>query len=62
MEQLELKHCPFCGGNAVLEMDESWYWEYEIYCPKCGASNQSHFANKKEAIDFWNRRTIIPND
>ena len=24
----ELKPCSFCGGEAEIEMDESWYWNY----------------------------------
>ena len=28
----ELKPCPFCGGEAEIEMDDSWYWNYHVFC------------------------------
>lgn len=34
----ELKSCPFCGKEAVVEMDEDWYWEWNVYCPECLAT------------------------
>lgn len=52
---VELKPCPFCGGNAVVDMDESWYWEYKAYCALCGVSME-YFETKKEAVEAWNRR------
>jgi Lar family restriction alleviation protein len=51
----ELKRCPFCGGQGVVEMDESWYWEYEAYCMNCTAT-LGHFNTKAEAIEAWNTR------
>lgn len=47
--------CPFCGGEAAVEMDESWYWEWEAYCLNCHAS-LGHFTSKEEAITVWNTR------
>ncbi len=54
----ELKPCPFCGSEAtIVEMDESWYWEWEVYCPECHATFREHFETKAEATEAWNRRT-----
>jgi len=52
----ELKPCPFCGGEAIAEMNENWYWEYEVYCTKCGATFQTSFDTEEEAVKAWNRR------
>ena len=30
-ERVELKPCPFCGGEP-----DGWHWRYAIVCPKCG--------------------------
>ena len=54
-ESPRLRECPFCGGEAAFDMDENWYWEWIVYCPKCHAS-QGHFIKKEEAIEAWNRR------
>lgn len=37
---IELKKCPFCGGEAFFgtKRDSAWYKEwYVIYCSGCGA-------------------------
>lgn len=47
----ELKPCPFCGGEARLDMDFDWSY---VYCINCQA--QIERAWKKEAIEAWNRR------
>lgn len=52
----ELKPCPFCGGEAVAEMDESWSWEWEVHCPNCNATIAMGFGTESEAIEAWNRR------
>lgn len=52
---IKLKPCPFCGGEAIVEMDESWYWEWHTYCPQC-FTDRGHFNSKYEAIDAWNTR------
>lgn len=52
----ELKSCPFCGEKAVVEMDEGWYWEWNVYCSECGIHFPNHFETKEEAIEAWNRR------
>ena len=53
---IELKPCPFCGGEAKVEMDESWYWEYAVSCTKCFATINLYFAAEEEAAEAWNKR------
>ena len=52
---MELKKCPFCGGEAIVDMDESWYWKWEVLCIKCDCT-LGHFNHKEEAIKAWNKR------
>ena len=51
----ELKKCPFCGGEAVVEMDESWYWYWEAHCVNCSVT-LGYFETREEAIKVWNTR------
>ena len=55
----KLKPCPFCGGEAVVDMDDDWYWEWKAYCPVCGC-DLGYFKTKEEAIEAWNRRESQP--
>lgn len=50
----ELMHCPFCGGNALLESTErhTLYW---VECPGCGASGKPAVV-EQAAADWWNTR------
>ena len=52
---MELKKCPFCGCEAIAHMDESWYWEWEVICIKCGCT-LGHFDSEEEAVEAWNKR------
>lgn len=51
----KLKSCPFCGAEVEVEQDESWYWEYHIYCPNCHIQTQ-YFENPKDLVKMWNAR------
>lgn len=51
----DLKPCPFCGGEAIVDMDEDWYWDWHAWCFNCNC-DIGHYATKKEAIEAWNRR------
>lgn len=47
----EIKRCPFCGGNAVIQgITVVW-----VKCLECGAETTG-FRDEEEAIDAWNRR------
>ena len=57
MNTVELKRCPFCGGEAktVDQTDRSeihWFW---VACSECGVRTKGKmsFVN---AISLWNRR------
>lgn len=56
---IELKPCPFCGGEA--DCSNSRFIQYgrkkwAVECPCCGVV--SHFFDtEEEAIAAWNRRT-----
>ena len=56
MDNLTLKPCPFCGGEAILVKDFSSFkdWTY-VRCKECGAST-SVSGNAYKAIELWNRR------
>ena len=47
----ELKKCPFCGGEAILEGT----YMFDVICTKCGVRT-SWYKTKEEAIEAWNRR------
>ena len=51
----ELKPCPFCGGKAEIEMDDSWYWNYHVLCQECKIGTDC-YETADEAIEAWNRR------
>lgn len=58
----ELKLCPFCGGEAVLFVENG----VRVVCPKCGATskclidgwvgNRTTGNAVKSVITAWNRR------
>lgn len=59
----ELKPCPFCGGEAVIECDKEPYGMTYAYafCKECGAKSKDFCVRydicaKYEAIKAWNRR------
>ena len=64
---MELKPCPFCGGEAMLIANPSIGIVY-IQCQSCTAMvgrkrkiissiiGKEFFENKQEAIEAWNRR------
>lgn len=63
---MELKPCPFCGGQAIIQKwemtpderfhipDNHGYW-YSIFCDNC-LSEGSECVTEEEAIKAWNRR------
>ena len=56
----ELKPCPFCGGEAILQ-ETGGFW-CNVICDKCGAMtacimNNCEYSSKDKAIELWNRRS-----
>ncbi len=54
----ELKPCPFCGGEAAFDFDDSGYeW---IYCRKCGINTDTEISTdccaKEKLSKAWNNR------
>lgn len=69
MSKIELKPCPFCGGNAtIVENEEPRLYRpsrnhpYCVYCGNCellfgfDEDYGGTFDTKKEAAEAWNRR------
>ena len=53
----ELKPCPFCGGEAILEtVDGNSPEECYIYCPECDFES-GVYSEPKFIVEKWNRRT-----
>lgn len=52
-KEIELKPCPFCGGEAHVYQDYTGH--YTVQCDKCGIGTLS-YNNKKTAKRQWNRR------
>lgn len=63
-ERIELKPCPFCGGNAKLVDHTFWndttksfsYKSYGVMCRHCGVQGFQFYETEEEAINAWNRR------
>lgn len=59
MTDIDLKPCPFCGGDAeIVHINDG---ENEggscVQCSRCLASSNVEFEFKENFIDNWNRRT-----
>ena len=63
-EEMDLKPCPFCGGNAELRHTEgnSEYGKTAfVACLRCGANSRMvslsfKYSADEKAIEAWNRR------
>lgn len=56
-KQIELKPCPFCGGEAELQ-SEPWS---AVICANCRAMSHcfphsGKYSSDEKAIEAWNRR------
>lgn len=54
---VQLKQCPFCGGDAVLDQRGPIYWC--VCCTICNAEMVGEISERR-AIDSWNLRTRPP--
>ena len=56
---LEIKKCPFCGGEAVVCQSKSYTGRtyYYVVCGKCRTEQGKTYSTKQYAIKIWNRRT-----
>lgn len=65
--EIELKPCPFCGGEAKYRNRVNRNWTPAksvccVYCTKCNASTDLYdddlgdFSYMKKATEAWNRR------
>lgn len=66
MSEIKLKPCPFCGGEANIQLDinERYDSDYEDYreiemyavgCPRCSIGTQ-FYSNRNNAIKCWQQR------
>ena len=54
MSEEKLRNCPFCGGEAELEIN-GLYWD--VNCKRCLANVGAYKCyNKKQAVEAWNKR------
>ena len=57
---VELRPCPFCGGEAqrfTIEDEPTNAGGDCIGCLKCGASSHVEFGRKENLVSSWNTRT-----
>ena len=62
MQEVELKPCPFCGGKAVIYVNDG----VKVTCKECGAMTMSFVDRISQGkptgsavgtvVDAWNRR------
>ena len=58
----ELKPCPFCGGEAIVDGCDDTLWI--VICKECNSSI-GYKETKEEAVEAWNRRiepTFTPDE
>lgn len=55
-EEIKLKSCPFCGGEAVMIGEDDGM--YQVICPDCNGTIDDFYDEKEVAAEKWNTRTI----
>ena len=57
MNEVKLKRCPFCGGEAeIIEVEGNESETICIQCSSCGVSVHHKWLEPEVLIDYWNRR------
>lgn len=60
----ELKPCPFCGGEPILEKAvmlngiEEPIKVFKYKCSKCGVAETGWPMSEEAAVERWNRRYV----
>lgn len=61
-DEIKLKPCPFCGGEAEINVEheevedtEKRHWAYNVVCNRCCATSGLTYLPEK-AREAWNRR------
>ena len=61
----KLKPCPFCGGEALLDVDyQTPFGNIQLFyviCRSCLAKSRKE-TRKDIAVEIWNRRTEVKDD
>jgi Lar family restriction alleviation protein len=61
VNNMVLKPCPFCGGEADLYYDkQDPDFPFTVRCGDCDVERCMIYEDKEEAIAAWNRRTPDP--
>ena len=62
MEKIELKLCPFCGSEAVIDiihiMDKVFY---TVVCTRC-KNGSAACTSESTAVRAWNERILMPEE
>lgn len=61
MGGVTFKHCPFCGGQAVLSETGITTLRYHIECTTCPCTMEG-FTSKEQALEIWNKRQVLISD
>ena len=59
---MNLKHCPFCGNEVIIQEFDAWFHYYRIEC-ECGLrkdyvtkTHKGSDKEKQDVIKAWNTR------
>ena len=56
IDKVDLKNCPFCGGEAEMVVYTNYNDDYAVRCTKCGATVPIWRETREEAARQWNKR------